>query len=232
MRDSHDPWLLPTRQADHPTRRVLPSALLHARREGTFLVLAAIVLVAATALVLLGTGRIVDLDQVLASVLAEVELPVAMSLPIGVLAFPPGVLAVMLVCELYGRRRSIALVVVGSSAAVGLVGLVRVARPDLDGAVGPGLALASCYLIAQLSNTLIFDALRRRMRDRQLWLRANVATLLAQLGGWAAFAFVLHGTSDTISDQAIGSLAAGGFAFTSACVLLGTLPLVRSESVV
>ncbi len=84
--NSHDDrWLLPRRQTDYPTRDLISEAALHGRREATYLALAALFLVATVALIALGTSRPIDLSSMIAAVVPDVELPVAMVLPVGVI---------------------------------------------------------------------------------------------------------------------------------------------------
>src|SRR4051812_41567306 len=138
---SHDdPWLLPTRQTDHPTRPPVEPSTLHGRREALFLALATAHVFATTVLLLLGT-RILDLTALVARVAPGVELPVAIAMPIGVLVLPLAIVSVAVASELYGRRRAMALVTAGSVAALGALGLVyATAATDL---VAPAIALAS-----------------------------------------------------------------------------------------
>jgi uncharacterized PurR-regulated membrane protein YhhQ (DUF165 family) len=221
----HDHWVLPSRQHDYPTRETLEGVTLHARREATFLVLAAIFFVATAMLPLLGTQSIE-----LARVLPDLELPIAMQLPFGVLAFPLGLVAASLVCQLYGRRRAIVLVTVGTLACFALAGFMRVAGDDQ--AFGAALALASCFAVAQVSNVLLFDGMRRRMAGRQLWLRSVVSIVLAQMGAWAAFAFVMYGyamysgTSESEAVTLVVAIAAGSCAYVVAFAVATLLPIV------
>src|SRR5688500_15015545 len=101
MTSYRDRWLLPSRQREYPSKRVLSEERMHARREATFLVLAGTFLVAAATMPILGMSRIVDLS----GVLPDVELPIELLLPVGVLAFPLSFSASALVCEIWGSRR-------------------------------------------------------------------------------------------------------------------------------
>jgi uncharacterized PurR-regulated membrane protein YhhQ (DUF165 family) len=229
--DTHeDPWLLPTHQYDYPTREVVPVARLHGRREGTFLVLAAMFLLATITLPLLGTSRIFDL----ALVFPGLELPLAMHLPIGVLAFPLGFAAIDLVCELYGRRRASALLAIGTVVIVALVGLMRIVdnTGGVDQAFGPALAFAACYVVANLCNLMVFDALRRRMGGRGPGLRSLVTAVVAQLVGWCAFAFVLYAYVSATAEpgvditEPITALVIGALAYAIAAALALVIPVV------
>ena len=197
MDSLEDPWLLPSRQADFLGRPQLAEARLHRRRETTFLFLAMLFLVATAAMPLLGAGSVIDVAYAISSVIPGVSFAIGPALPIGVLAIPIAFLAINLVCELYGRKRANALLLIGLVGCLALTGLMRLS--DLvDGgsaAFGMALALTSYYLVGQISNLVIFDALRRRMHGRHSWLRKTASTVLAQIAGWAAFAFVFYGYS-------------------------------------
>lgn len=230
-----DQWLLP--QHDYPAREALSDATLHGRRETTFVALAGLFFVATTLLLTLGTSRVLDLSVLV----PDAELPIAMQLPLGVLAFPLALAAVNLVCDLYGRRRASVLVAAGTLASLALVGCMR-AADALDGgdAFGPSLALASCYVVAQLSNLMLFDAMRRAMSGRRRWLRKTVSTLLAQMGGWAVFAFVAFGyatysgEAEAVAIARIVAIAAAACAYAIAFVVVGVVPslvLARSLAV-
>src|SRR5438874_1675144 len=95
-----DPWILPNRQLDIPTRPVLAEAALHARRERASLVFAVLVVVSAVLPIVAGIARVIDLGGL------GVELPMAMLLPIGVVVLPLGLVAVALACDAYGRARA------------------------------------------------------------------------------------------------------------------------------
>src|SRR5262245_25101261 len=115
-----DRWLLPRRQTEYPAWDVLAEARVHGRREATFLVLAAIFLVTAASLVVIGASRVIDPSALLAEIAPDRELPFAIQVPLGVLPFALGCLALTLVCELYGRRRAAVLVGIGLIATVAL----------------------------------------------------------------------------------------------------------------
>jgi uncharacterized PurR-regulated membrane protein YhhQ (DUF165 family) len=202
-----DRWLLPSRQREYPSRVLLPEATLHVRREGTFLVLVALFLVSAAMLPVLGTGRLLDLSGIAPAFdLPIVGVRVSPLLAPGALAFPLTLLSAALVCELYGRRRGMALVLVGLAANLGLVGLLWVADaiPAQGGPAGVApedaavyrLAFVSCYLAAVVASVYLYCAIGRRMRQRRRWLRYTVSALFGQGIGWSAFALVtqLHGS--------------------------------------
>jgi uncharacterized PurR-regulated membrane protein YhhQ (DUF165 family) len=225
-----DPWLLPTHQDDYPTLEVLPESRLHGRREGTFLALVALFLAATITLPLIGTSRVIDL----ALLVPELELPVALHFPLGIIAVPLGFLAINLVGELYGRRRATALVWIGLAVTLATIGLMRLSDQTggVDAAFGPALGFAAFYLVAHVTNVLLFDALRRKMGGHGLALRSIITTVVAQLVGWIAFAFVLYGyfarTADAGVDimTPITAMTFGALAYATACALVLVVPLV------
>lgn len=230
---SEDSWVLPSRQGEYPGRDVLGEATLHRRRERTFLALATLFVTATAAMIILGTSRVIDLSYAITSLFPDVALPFELALPVGVLAFPLSLLAVTLVCELYGRKRANALVVMGLTASLALAGLMfAVDRLDgVDAAFGSALAFTACYLVAHLSNLVIFDALRRRMDGRHPLVRKTLATLFAQIGGWASFAFVAYAYAIYVSGKNpapyadwFASLALGSAFYVAAVALVDLIP--------
>jgi uncharacterized integral membrane protein (TIGR00697 family) len=232
IKPQEDSWLVPSQQADLPGRPVLGEARLHRRRESTFLVLAALFVVATATLPILGTSRVIDVGYAISAIVPDLSLPFALALPLGVLAFPLGFFAVNLVCELYGRRRANALILVGLLVSLALLGLMHLAdRLDHDDAAfGAALAFTSCYVVAHVANLMIFDSLRRRMSGRHRWIRKAASTLLAQLGGWSAFAFVMYGYAVGVAGQdpsvadGIFALAVGSALYVVAFAFVDLIP--------
>jgi uncharacterized PurR-regulated membrane protein YhhQ (DUF165 family) len=226
-----DPWLLPNRQREYPSRRILSEEQLHARREATFLVLAGTFLVAAAVLPLLGMSRVIDL----AGVAPDVDLPVALVLPVGVLAFPLSFTAGCLVCELWGRKRASALAWVGLVLGLGLVGLLAVTDAVSDsssGSVAPALAFVACTFVGHMFNVQAYHALRRQSRGHHLWLRRVVSALIALVAGWVIYALVMYTwaiqVSDVPSEQAataVAAVALGSGIYCLAFAIADTIPL-------
>lgn len=230
-----DRWLLPRRQTEYPTRELVAEEKLHGRREATFLVLAAVFLVTAAALVVLGTSRILDPSSLFAELVPDRELTIAMQIPFGVLPFALGALALTLVCELYGRRRAMALLGIGLGATLALAGLMRFADQvdGADAAFGPAIGFAACLLVAYVVYVPLFDALRWRMSGRHLWLRLLVLSVVAQLVGWTAFGVATYGYARLMAPaaaaaadgEAIVALATGSALYTLAAIALLTPPV-------
>src|SRR5450432_2266771 len=116
MQLTHDRWLIPARQCELPGRDLVPSTVLHARRELTFLVLASLVLVATITLPLFLNGTVVDLGGAF-----DLEQP--LELTIGLVIFPIALVGAQLVCELFGARRTDALAFVGVLGSAAIVAL-------------------------------------------------------------------------------------------------------------
>ncbi len=236
MTSYRDRWLLPSRQREYPSRRVLSEGHLHARREATFLVLAGTFLLAAAMLPVLGTSRVLDLSDLLAGV----ELPIALLLPVGVLAFPLRFTAIDLVCELWGRRRANALVMVGLVLNLGLLGLLAAVDriPDAAGqesdSTPPALAFVACIFVAHMFNAQAYQALRRQARGRRgMWMRRNVSALIALIAGWVVFALVLYTYAVQVAEEPsdaaatqVASLAVASAAYCMAAAIVDTLPFV------
>src|SRR5688572_8212395 len=111
-----DTWLLPSRQRELPYRGTVPAARLHARREGTFLVLAGTFLVAIAAMILL-PARSIDVSALFAE-WTGLALPADLQLLLGALAFPITLVMLALVRQLYGSSRALALVAFGAIACL------------------------------------------------------------------------------------------------------------------
>lgn len=217
---SEDRWLLPRRQTEYPAWDLVSEAKLHARREATFLALASLVVVAATSLIAFG-GQIVDVSAQLAPLLPELSLPIAPLVPVGVAACTIGFVAVMVACDLYGRRRATALVWAGVFACIAQIALVVATGGDPL----PSLALATGFAVAHAMSLLTYDAARARMAGRNVWLRAIVASLIAQPIGWAACAGVTYAGAPGTNVDHLVALAAGSTGVALAAAVVSALPL-------
>jgi uncharacterized PurR-regulated membrane protein YhhQ (DUF165 family) len=224
-----DRWLLPRRQTEYPARGLLPEATLHRRREVTFLVLAAVFLVTTATLILLGTGRAVDLAALLARVAPSLEPRRALLVPLGVIPFAASFAAAALACELFGARRTSVLVWVGLFAGAGLAALLRIADV-LDGgyAFGVAVALLACYAVAHASQLVVFTAMRRRAPGRARFLRIVFAGVVAQPLGWVAFALVLRLGRDylyiPIAHDTLLALVVGSALSSVGCIVVLAVP--------
>src|SRR5450432_1390312 len=105
--------LLPSQQSDLPGRDLIDTPRLFARREGTFLVLASLFVLATLALPLwFASSWVVELTG----------LPIIVELTIGVLVFPLALVIGQLVCELYGPRRAGTLVLATTVLSLAVIG--------------------------------------------------------------------------------------------------------------
>jgi uncharacterized PurR-regulated membrane protein YhhQ (DUF165 family) len=212
-----DRWLLPSRQSDLPGRDLLAPSQLHGRREGTFLALASLFLIATLALPLwFASSWVIDLTGL------PINLAGATELSIGVLLFPLALLVGQLVSELYGTRRAGMLVLAATVASLAVIGGEWL---TIDGyPLALALALVACTTVTNAVNVLVFATARRAMDGRALALRSFVATPVALLAGWSAFtlAWIAIGLE---LDDAI-ALASTPCMYALACALVGALPLV------
>ncbi|HUJ58595.1 MAG TPA: hypothetical protein VLX92_08885 [Kofleriaceae bacterium] len=207
--DPSDRWLLPSRQADFPARDVISDAVLHARREATFLVLVTITLVATSATVVLGVGQTIDVGATFG-----LDLPTPLIVPLGALALPVALCATSIACDLYGARRATALAIASALASFAFAGLAILGAGD--DALVPALALAGAILVAQLANVLVVAL------SHGPWPRAVVAAVVGQATGWAGFgaAIVLAGAD---RDAAL-ALGAGAWLAASAAAIALAVP--------
>jgi hypothetical protein len=200
-------WLLPRQQTEYPAKDLVSEAVLHARREATFLVLTTLVLLAVTSL--LAFGALIDPGR-------WWELPIEVRVPLGALPGPLGLVALMLACELYGRRAS-ALVWAAVFACAAMGGLSYVAGAWV-------VPLAVTAAVAHVATLIVYASLRRALGGRHVALRAVIAAMIAQGVAWAAFAAVLR-------DDAISPIALGGAAYGLAATIALAIPLAIAARV-
>jgi uncharacterized PurR-regulated membrane protein YhhQ (DUF165 family) len=186
-------------------------------------VLASCFLVATLSLFVLGQSHFIDLDAVIARLAPDLELPVALQLPVGVLPTVVGFAAVMLVCELYGRPRAAWLVAIGLFGGAAITG-VMFAADLVDGkdvTFGPVLSIASYYVAGHITSIAAFDALRHRTGGKHLWLRVIISSLIAQPFGWLVFGAIMYGYVDLV----IPASVLGAALFTTMCLVVLAVPL-------
>ncbi len=205
-----DRWLLPSRQTELPGRDLVATSTLHGRREGTFLILASVFLIATIGLPLWFASQWV------------IEIRGATELTLGVLAFPLAIIIGQLVCELYGTRRASMLVSIGTIASLLVIGGEYFAIENYP--LYTALSLVACTTVGTGVNIIVFANARSAMDGRALWLRSFLATPVALLLGWAAFVGVAYQLGTAVND-AIG-LAAAPALYACAAALVGIVPLV------
>ncbi len=217
MYANDDRWLLPSRQSDLPGRDLVAPTLLHGRREGTFLVLASVFLLATLALPLwFASAWVLDLTRV------PIDLAGATDVTVGVLVFPVALVAGQLVCEIYGTRRVGALVLVGTLASLFVVVGEQLTITNYPLALA--LPLVACTTVTNAINILVFTAATRALDGHVMWLRSFVATPVALLLGWTAFAGTWAALGLDVN-VAI-ALASAPCLYACACALAGVIPLV------
>ena len=217
---THDRWLIPARQCELPGRDLVPSTVLHARREWTFLILATLFLVATVTLPLFLGGTVVDLGELFG-------LEQSFELSIGIMIFPVALVAAQLVCELYGARRADALAFVGALASVAIAG-IAIAADDATPLV-PVAALVTYSAVAHATNALVFGGARRALHGHHLWLRSVLAIAIAQIVGWAAYLLVIYVATADVA--AATNLVAAAALFTCAVALVAMVPLSLARRV-
>ncbi|CAN5139123.1 hypothetical protein BH11MYX1_BH11MYX1_03860 [soil metagenome] len=221
MNANDDRWLLPSRQSEIPGHDLVAAARLHGRREGTFLVLASLLVMATIALPLWFASRwVVDLED-LPLDLSAIRLT-STELTLGVLVFPFAVVVGQLVCELYGTRRAGMLVLISTAASLVVITGEYFAVDHYP--LYLALPLVACAAVAAASNILVFAIARRALGGRAMWLRSLLATPVALLLGWAAF--VVLGSELGIELQAGIDLAVAPCVYTCAAAMAGVIPLV------
>ncbi|MEO8550062.1 MAG: VUT family protein [Kofleriaceae bacterium] len=212
-----DRWLLPSRQSDLPGRDLIAPTTLHARREGTFLVLAALFLVATIALPLwFASSWVVDLSGLPFDIAGATELTV------GVIVFPVALIVGQLVCEIYGTRRAGMLVLMGTLASLAIVIGEQLTVANYPLALA--LALVAATTVTNTINILVFASASRALDGRALWLRSFLATPVALLVGWSAFTAAWVGLGLDVNDAIV--LASAPCLYACACALAATIPLV------
>jgi uncharacterized PurR-regulated membrane protein YhhQ (DUF165 family) len=221
MNANADRWLLPSRQTEIPGHDLVAATKLHGRREGTFLVLASLFVLATIALPLWFTSQwVVDLGD-LPLDLSALRLS-STELTLGVLVFPLALVVGQLVCELFGTRRAGMLVLIGAVTSLLVIAGEYFTIPDYP--LYLALPLVVCTTVAAGLNLLVFSGARRALVGRALWSRSLLATPIALVLGWAAFVAV--GYALGIELQAGIGAAAAPCVYACACAVVGIIPLV------
>jgi uncharacterized integral membrane protein (TIGR00697 family) len=175
------------------THSTVPPAVIHARRERVFLVLAGIFLGTLAMLNILGISRFI----VFASWGDDgwqwgTFGPISFAVAVGVLPYPVTFLCTDLISEFYGRRRANFVVFVGLllNAWVMFILWLGGVLPGSDAeafftirhlAFGAVTASMLAYLAAQLCDVYVFHFWKRLTRGKHLWLRNNGSTLVSQV---------------------------------------------------
>lgn len=115
----------------------------------------------------------------------------------GALTYPFTFLLSDIISELYGKRRAKLVVWLGLMVSIFMAVIIQIANvvPIYEGSpveqhtfqlvfsLTPGVVLGSmvAYLVAQFTDIYLFNFCRRLTKDKHLWLRNNVSTLISQL---------------------------------------------------
>ncbi|GJM18650.1 MAG: hypothetical protein DHS20C14_08630 [Phycisphaeraceae bacterium] len=198
----------PLPSVQHPYEGLprLPEAVVHARRERVFLVLAGVFLGTLAMLNILGITRFIKLFEIDFDTAAPGA--TAFAVAVGVLPYPVTFLCTDFISELYGRRRANFVVLVGLVLNLWVIGILWVGGvlpgfeptdpqtgaivADAAGrmpvffeirtlAFGAVAASMIAYLVAQFVDVQVFHFWKRVTKGRHLWLRNNGSTLISQL---------------------------------------------------
>ncbi len=216
----HSP--LPSHQHTYPDLPPLPEALLHNRRERTFLIFAGLFLGTLAMLNILGITRFIKLFEITDSSGETATLwgfNLVFAIAVGVLPYPLTFLCTDFISELYGRRRANQVVWVGFLLNIWVVTILWLgaALPGFEpinpetGAIlrdaanrlpvffevknlafGAVAASMIAYLIAQLVDVHVFHFWKNLTRGKHLWLRNNGSTLVSQLVDTTAVILITH----------------------------------------
>ena len=231
--------------------RDLDPAVLHARRERVFLVLAGLFLGTLAFLNILGISRFIRIGS-----WGEGDAAWVFAVAVGVLPYPITFLCTDFISELYGRRRANFVVWVGLLLNVWVVAVLYVGGilpgfSEIDPATGMppreaddwvfyrirqltfGAVTASmiAYMAAQFCDVYLFHFWKRLTKGRHLWLRNNGSTLVSQLVDTSAVILITHFYAHAlpIRDSAplwpqLFTFIATGYAFKLGIALLDTGP--------
>jgi hypothetical protein len=218
----------------------LSEAVLHARRERTFLFFAGLFLGTLAMLNILGISRFIDLSFTVPGLGWEVPVPLA----VGVLPYPITFLCTDFISELYGRRRASQVVYMGLVLNVWVVFILWLGGVLPSAAGGDddvfmrvreltfGAVTASmiAYLFAQLVDVQLFHFWKNRTRGKHLWLRNNGSTLVSQLVDTVSVILITHALAglpvdpdEPLFPQLLVFIAAG-YVFKVLAALADTLP--------
>jgi len=208
------------------------------RRETVFMVVAGLFLGTLTMLNILGVSRLIDLSFSIGS------LHVPFRVFVGVLPYPITFLCTDIISELYGKRRSTMLVLIGFILNIWVLFIMWLggALPGSDVVdssaffgirtmtFGATIASMVSYLIAQFVDVNIFHYLKDKTQGRHLWLRNNVSTLISQFVDTIVVivvTYVIVGFNFSDDESTIYQLATlvfSGYLFKVVSALLDTIP--------
>lgn len=202
--------------SDSPKPSSLSAKELAFRRDVVFLSLSGLFITALVMGNIIGTTKFATLFEVQ---LPDWLLPVvpqlvrdatvyAMSIPVGLVAFPVTFLVTDLVSELFGKRRAQLLVWTGffMNLFMLLVMTIGYYLPDSSGVsggeslfggvygfmVGNTIGSMIAYLTAQTIDVRLYHFWKRYTKGKKLWLRNNASTMVSQLVDSTAILSILY----------------------------------------
>jgi len=233
---------LPTEQHRYDGLPALSPERLHERRELVFLLLAGLFLGTLAMLNIIGVTRFIDLSFTMPLIDRKIPMPVA----VGVLPYPITFLCTDFICELYGKRRANAVVMVGLLLNLWVIfilwlggALPGVANPAHPGAYshlqraafGAVSASMIAYVLAQFVDVHLFHFWKKLTRGKYLWLRNNGSTMVSQMVDTVAVILITHYAAHLLPMRAGESVAsqlleyiAAGYTFKFVMAALDTIP--------
>ena len=233
---------LPSEQHHYQGLPKLSERVLHARREGWFLIFAGLFLGTLTMLNILGISRFI----VILSYSQDTGLSlgqwgeISFAVAVGVLPYPVTFLCTDFISELWGKARANAVVWTGFLLNLWVV-LILWLGGILPGseaeafyeirslAFGAVAASMIAYLVAQLVDVHVFHFWKKLTKGKHLWLRNNGSTLISQLVDTSAVILITHFYAkalpiepDTPIWPQLLTFIATGYVFKAAAALIDT----------
>lgn len=213
---------LPSHQHRYDDLPPLSEAVLHNRRERTFLIFSGLFLGTLAMLNILGITRFIKLFEITDDTGETATLwgfKLVFAIAVGVLPYPITFLCTDFICELYGRKRANQVVWTGFLLNIWVVAILWIGgilpgfepiNPETGAialdeagrlpvffevralAFGAVAASMIAYLVAQLVDVHVFHFWKKLTRGRHLWLRNNGSTLVSQLVDTTAVILITH----------------------------------------
>jgi uncharacterized integral membrane protein (TIGR00697 family) len=154
----------------------------------------------------------------------------------GVLPYPLTFLITDILSEIYGKRKTNKIVIIGFACSLFVLLILWLGSkfPAIDDSPVSNdtynvvfanswkviLSSMTAYLVAQLVDIRLFHFWKNLTKGKHLWLRNNASTIVSQLVDTTLVVFVLfYGTK---SYSQMGDLIIDGWAFKTLCALIDT----------